>query len=80
MIVWICKIRWTVKDELDREALEGIFVFFQVAYKYMVYFANSQHIYFLLELTFCTIILVHHVLPNVVVPQECDVRDGWDLF
>jgi hypothetical protein len=46
----------------------------------MVYFANSQHILFLLELTFCTTILVHHVLPYVVVPQECPVRDRWDLF
>jgi hypothetical protein len=27
-IVWICKTRWSVKDKLDREALEGIFVFF----------------------------------------------------
>jgi hypothetical protein len=26
------KTRWSVKDELDREALEGIFWFFQVAY------------------------------------------------
>jgi uncharacterized membrane protein len=40
----------------------------------MVYFANFQHILFLLELTFCTTILVHHVLPYVVVPQECPVR------
>jgi hypothetical protein len=32
------------------------------------------------ELTFCTTILVHHVLPYVVVPQESAVRDGWDLF
>jgi hypothetical protein len=31
-IVWICKTRWSVKDELDREALEEIFGFFQVAY------------------------------------------------
>jgi hypothetical protein len=31
-IVWICKTRWSVKDKLDREALEGIFGFFQVAY------------------------------------------------
>jgi uncharacterized membrane protein len=46
----------------------------------MVYFANSEHIYFLTELTFCIIILVHHVLPYVVVPQESPVRDGWDLF
>jgi hypothetical protein len=30
-IVWICKKRWSVKDKLDREALEGIFGFFQVA-------------------------------------------------
>jgi hypothetical protein len=27
-----CKTRWSVKDKLDREALEGIFGFFQVAY------------------------------------------------
>jgi hypothetical protein len=46
----------------------------------MVYFANSQHILFLSELTFCTTILVHHVLPYVVVPQESPVRDGWDLI
>jgi hypothetical protein len=26
------KTRWFVKDKLDREALEGIFGFFQVAY------------------------------------------------
>jgi hypothetical protein len=32
MIVWICKTHWYVKDKLDREALEGIFGFFQVAY------------------------------------------------
>jgi hypothetical protein len=24
-IVWISKIRWSVKDKLDRETLEGIF-------------------------------------------------------
>jgi hypothetical protein len=46
----------------------------------MVYFANSQHIYFLSDFTFCTTILVHHVLLYVVVPQESPVRDGWDLF
>jgi hypothetical protein len=46
----------------------------------MVYFANSQHILFLPELTFRTTILVHHVLPYVVVPQGRPVRDGWDLF
>jgi hypothetical protein len=46
----------------------------------MVYFANSQHIYFLSELTFCTTILVYHVLLYVVVPQESPMRDGWDLF
>jgi hypothetical protein len=23
-IVWICKTRWSVKDKLDREVLEGI--------------------------------------------------------
>jgi hypothetical protein len=28
----VYKMRWSVKDELDREALEGIFGFFQVAY------------------------------------------------
>jgi hypothetical protein len=38
---WLCyKMRWSVKDEIDREALEGIFGFFQVAYESMVYFAN----------------------------------------
>jgi hypothetical protein len=26
------KKRWSVKDKLDREALEGIFGFFQAAY------------------------------------------------
>jgi hypothetical protein len=31
-IVWIYKTRWSVKDKLDREALEGTFGFFQVAY------------------------------------------------
>jgi hypothetical protein len=41
----------------------------------MVYFANSQHIYFLSELTFCTTILVYHVLLYVVVPQESP--EGW---
>jgi hypothetical protein len=66
--------------DIDREALEGIFEFFQVAYKSMGYFANSQHIYFLSELTFCTTILVHHVLPYVVVPHGSPVRDGWDLI
>jgi hypothetical protein len=24
MIVWMCKTRWSVKDKLDREVLEGI--------------------------------------------------------
>ena len=56
--------------DLDQEALEGIFGFFQVAYKSMVYFANFQHILFLSELTFRTTILVHHVLPYVMVPRE----------
>jgi hypothetical protein len=46
----------------------------------MVYFANSQHILFPSELTFCTTILVHHILPYMVVPQESPVRDGWDLI
>jgi hypothetical protein len=46
----------------------------------MVYFANLEHISFLSELTLCTTILVHHVLPYVVVPQDSHVRDGWDLF
>jgi hypothetical protein len=41
----------------------------------MVYFANFQHILFLSELTFCTTILVHHVLPYVVVPQKS--CEGW---
>jgi hypothetical protein len=31
-IVWISKTHWYIKDKLDREALEGIFGFFQVAY------------------------------------------------
>jgi hypothetical protein len=31
-IIGICKIRWSVQDNLDQEALEGIFGFFQVAY------------------------------------------------
>jgi hypothetical protein len=62
--------------EIDREALEGIFGFFQVAYQSMVYFANFQHILFLSELTFCTTILVHHILLYVVVPWESLVRDG----
>jgi hypothetical protein len=31
-IVWFSKIRWSAKDKLDREVLEGIFGFFQVAY------------------------------------------------
>jgi hypothetical protein len=46
----------------------------------MIYFTNSQHIYFQSELTFCTTILVHHILLYVVVPQESHVRDGWGLF
>jgi hypothetical protein len=46
----------------------------------MVYFANFQHIYLLSKLTFYTTMLVHHVLPYVVVPQESPVRDEWDLF
>jgi hypothetical protein len=46
----------------------------------MVYFANSQHIYFLSELTFRTTILVHHVLLYMVVPHGSHARDGWDLF
>jgi hypothetical protein len=40
----------------------------------MVYFAISQQIYFLSELTFCTTILVHHVLLYVVIPQGSLVR------
>jgi hypothetical protein len=43
-----------VKDKLDREALEGIFGFFQVAYQPMVYFDNFQHIYFISDLLSCT--------------------------
>jgi hypothetical protein len=78
-IVWISKISWSVQDKLDREALDGNFGFFQVAYESMVYF-DSQHIYFRSELTFCTTVLVHYVLLYVVVPQESLVRDGWDLF
>jgi hypothetical protein len=66
--------------DIDREALEGICGTFQLAYKFVVYFANFHHILFLSELTSCTIILVHHVLPHVVVLQECPIRDGWDLF
>jgi hypothetical protein len=66
----------SLRMDLDREALEGIFWFFQVAYKCMVYFANFQQILFLSKLTFCTTILVHHVFPYVVVPQESPVRDG----
>jgi hypothetical protein len=46
----------------------------------MVYFTNFQHIYFLSELTFCTTILVYHVLLYVVVPQGSPARDGWDLL
>jgi hypothetical protein len=46
----------------------------------MVYFANSQHIYFLSELTFCTTIIVHHVLLYVVVLYGSHARDGWDLI
>jgi hypothetical protein len=69
-----------LRMDLDREALEGIFGFFQVAYKSLMYFANFQHALFLSELTFCTTILVHHILPCVVAPQESPVRDGWDLF
>jgi hypothetical protein len=46
----------------------------------MVYFANSQHILFLSEFTFCATILVHHVLPYVVVPPESPMRDRWDLL
>jgi hypothetical protein len=46
----------------------------------MVYFGNSQHIYFPSELTLYTTILVHHVLIYVVVPQGSPVRDGWDLI
>jgi hypothetical protein len=46
----------------------------------MVYFTNFQHIYLLSELTFCTTILVHHVLLYVVVPHGSLVRVGWDLF
>jgi hypothetical protein len=79
-IVWIFKTSWSVKDGLERESLEGIFGFFQVAYKSMVYFANSQHIYFLSELTLYTTILVHHVLVYVVVPKGSPVRDGWHLI
>jgi hypothetical protein len=69
-----------LKMEIDGEALEGMFGFFQVAYKSMVYFVNFQHILFLSELTFCTTILVHHVLPYVVVLHGSHVRDGCDLI
>jgi hypothetical protein len=69
-----------IRMNLDRVALEGIFGFFQVPYKSMVYFSNSQHILFLSELTFCTTILVHHILLYVVVPHGSNVRDGWDLI
>jgi hypothetical protein len=46
----------------------------------MLYFANSQHIYFLSELTLCTTILVHHVLLYMVVPHGSHARDVWDLI
>jgi hypothetical protein len=74
MISWICKIRWSVKDKLDREALEGILG----SFRWLI------NLWFILltpsTFTFCTSILVHHVLSYVVVPQESPVRDGWDPF
>jgi hypothetical protein len=36
--------------------------------------------YFLSKLTFCTTILVHHILLYVVVPHGSHARDGWDLI
>jgi hypothetical protein len=46
----------------------------------MVYFPDSQHTLLLSELTFCTTILVHHVLLYVMVPHGSHARDGWDLI
>jgi hypothetical protein len=79
-IVWIYKIHWSVKNELDREALDGFLGSFRWLTNLWFIFLTLSTFLFLSELTFCTTILVHHVLPYVVVPQESPVRDGWDLF
>jgi hypothetical protein len=48
---WISKTRWPVKDKLDREALEGIFGFFQVAYINLWFILlTSSTFYFMLDL------------------------------
>ena len=66
--------------DIDREALEGIFGFFQVAYKSMGYFANFQHILFLSKLTF----LHNHTSSWRFAIRdgttEKSVRDEWGLF
>jgi hypothetical protein len=47
----------SLRMEIDQEALEGIFGYFQVAYKSMVYFANFQH-------------FLSHVFYTCVVPDH----------
>jgi hypothetical protein len=48
--------------EIDQEALERIFGFFQVAYISMVYFANSQHF---LSHAFHTCVVSHYEYARV---------------
>jgi hypothetical protein len=49
-IVWISKARWSVKDKLDREALEGIFGFFQVVINLWFILLTSSTFYFMSDL------------------------------
>jgi hypothetical protein len=47
-------MRWFVKDEIDREALEGIFGFFQVAINLWFILLTSSTFYFMSDLHSCT--------------------------
>jgi hypothetical protein len=69
-----------LRFKLFREALEGMFGFFQVASTPWCIWTDSSTFYSCQNLLSCTTILVHHVLPYVGVPQGSPVRDYWDLL
>jgi hypothetical protein len=78
-IVCICKIRWSVKDGIDREALEGIFGFFRWLINLWFILLTLSTFYYCQNLLYTTI-LVHHVLLYVVVLHGSHARDGWNLI
>jgi hypothetical protein len=78
-IVCICKIRWSVKDGIDREALEGIFGFFRWLINLWFILLTPSTFYYCQNLLYTTI-LVHHVLLYVVVLHGSHARDGWNLI